>query len=165
MANEYKYQGSDLASRFATRSSAKRADVGYKINGVDVSNYWEKTSGGDQINYDTGFKSGGVDFRYLFRSSGYTPPTPTPAPTATPTPTPTPAGPTATPTPTPTPACSKYGVFNDGGVLDFWYYDCNGNYQNAVDIYYVEVCNGDAYNIGCSWPGTYNVCNYMGSCP
>jgi len=149
MANEYKVAGSNLAAIFVTRTSAKRADVGFKIGGTDVSNSWEKTAGGDQIDYDTNYYADGTDLRYLFRSSGYTPPTATPAPTLTPTPAPTstplptatpfPTGqptPTPTPTPTPAPACHYWDLYYDsGGTIYMIWTKCIGGSDSAIDYY------------------------------
>ena len=183
MANEYTVNGSDLSAVFASRTSAKRADVGYAINGTDVSNYWEKSGGGDQINYNTGFAiSDGTDFRYLFRSSGYTPPTATPSPTPNPTPTPTPTptagpspGPTATPgfTPNPTPGPTPNPTPNPTPgptpnptptptpsatptcySWNFYYSDDAGFIGTLTSI---PLCNGGTLDItgGSSTPGDY----------
>lgn len=101
MASGYLVNSTDLDDIFLALETTKRADVGYSVGGVDISNRYEPSSGGDQIGYDTHYTSTGTDLRYLFRAGSYVPPTPTPTPTATPTLTPTPT-PTETPTPTPT---------------------------------------------------------------
>lgn len=56
----------DIDTLFAPRVSAKRADVGYKVNGSDISNLFETSAGGDTIAFNTGFKTGGVDIGTLF---------------------------------------------------------------------------------------------------
>ena len=92
----------DLDDIFISRTSLKRNNVGFLVGGTDISNRYEKSIDGitDIIDYNTHFKSGSTDLRYLFQGIGGLP---TPTPTATPTPTPTPtATPTSTPTPTPT---------------------------------------------------------------
>jgi hypothetical protein len=57
----------DLDSLFMARVNAKRADVGYKVAGVDISNRYEPIGNGTPI-AATGYKSGGVDLASLFRN-------------------------------------------------------------------------------------------------
>ncbi len=147
--------GFDLDDLFAPRNgSTPAANVGYRdVNGNDLSLRWYASTGGDQLGYDVNYhNSSGTDFRYIFRSSGYTPPTPTPTLTPTPTPTPTPTtgptptptptppGPTATPTPTPTATptptpgvvCYTYGLQTDGsGNSSANWTACNGSPDSA----------------------------------
>jgi hypothetical protein len=59
--------GVDLDSRFMARVNAKRADVGFKVGGVDVSNRWETIGSGTPI-AATGFKAAGTDLASLFRN-------------------------------------------------------------------------------------------------
>lgn len=111
----------DLDDVFKARANAKRADVNFKVGGVDISNRYEQTIDGttDIIPFNTYFKVGGTDLRYLFQDIDYFAITPTPTPTMTPTLTATPtltptntpsntptltATPTRTSTPTPTPS-------------------------------------------------------------
>jgi hypothetical protein len=58
--------GVDLDTLFAARTSAKRADVGFKVAGVDVSNRYETIGAASPI-AATGFKAAGVDLASLFR--------------------------------------------------------------------------------------------------
>jgi hypothetical protein len=101
----------DIDTLFAARTTTKRADVGYKVAGSDISNLFEQSSGGDLIGFDTGFKTGGTDIATLFKAFGGGGGTPTPTPTVSPsyTPTPTPSS-TETPTPTPTPTTTPEPV-------------------------------------------------------
>ena len=51
----------------------KRADVGYQINGIDISNLYYPSDGdgspnSDQITYNTNFKYKGTDLRYYFKA-------------------------------------------------------------------------------------------------
>lgn len=59
----------DLDALFLARSSAKRADVGFYVAGVDVSNRWEPRGAATPI-AATGFYAGGTDLANLFRSAG-----------------------------------------------------------------------------------------------
>jgi hypothetical protein len=104
MPSGYLVNSIDLDDIFDALETTKRADVGYSVSGVDISNRYEPSAGSyDQIGYNTNYSSAGTDLRYLFRAAAYVPPTATPTPTFTPTPTPTSTPePTATPTPTPT---------------------------------------------------------------
>lgn len=62
----------DLDSIFKARQTAKRADVGFIVNGVDISNRYEAANDPEkQITFDTNFKSESTDLRYLFMSSDY----------------------------------------------------------------------------------------------
>ena len=56
----------DLDALFMARVNTKRADVGYTIAGVDISNRYEPIASGTPI-AATGFKSGGTDLANLFR--------------------------------------------------------------------------------------------------
>jgi hypothetical protein len=161
MANEYRVNSVDVRAIFASYTGGTPASAtGFKINGTDLNVILKASTGGDQINYNTGIRRNGTDLRYIFRSSGYTPPTatptptPTPAPTATPTPvpptatptptptgaptaTPTPIPPTATPTPTPTPSvtCHIYLWYYGpaGSVYATWTYCAGGAGSYSFD--------------------------------
>lgn len=75
--SEYFTLGKDLDDVFKLRITSKAPDVGYSINGVDISNRYEKTANDwDQINYDTNIKTPSQifsgryrDLRYVFQSS------------------------------------------------------------------------------------------------
>jgi len=74
--SEYFVKNVDLDLVFKPRITTKRGDVGYSINGVDISNKYEKTANDfDQLNYNTNIRVpssifSGVyrDLRYLFQS-------------------------------------------------------------------------------------------------
>jgi hypothetical protein len=74
--SEYFVKNVDLDLVFKPRITTKRGDVGYSINGVDISNKYEKTANDfDQLNYNTNIRvpssifSGRYrDLRYLFQS-------------------------------------------------------------------------------------------------
>ena len=74
--SEYFTLGKDLDNVFKLRITSKAPDVGYSINGVDISNRYEKTANDwDQINYNTNIKTPSQffsgryrDLRYLFQS-------------------------------------------------------------------------------------------------
>ena len=87
----------DIDTLFAPLTGTKRADVGYKVAGSDISNLFEPSAGGDLIGFDTNFKSGGTDIANMFKAISAGSPTPTPTPTLTPS-----VSETLTPTPTPT---------------------------------------------------------------
>lgn len=75
MASGFKVHGDDLDIIFAARTSAKRADVGYKVGGTDISNRYEASAGdgspdADQIDFDTHYKYSGTDLRYYFKNIG-----------------------------------------------------------------------------------------------
>jgi hypothetical protein len=59
----------DLDALLMARVNAKRADVGYAVAGVDISNRYEPIGNGTPI-AATGFKSGDVDLANLFRNIG-----------------------------------------------------------------------------------------------
>jgi hypothetical protein len=59
--------GVDLDTLLMARVNAKRADVGLKVGGVDISNRFETIGAGTPI-AATGFKSAGTDLANLFRS-------------------------------------------------------------------------------------------------
>lgn len=68
MATGYTVSGrGDLDALFLARVSAKRADVGLRVAGVDLSNRFEPIGAGTPI-AATGFRSGGTDLASLFRS-------------------------------------------------------------------------------------------------
>jgi hypothetical protein len=96
----------DLDNIFAARTTTARSNTGFKVGSQDLSVRYETSIDGstDIIGFNTFFKSGSTDLRYLFQGIGQLPtPTPTPTPTLTPTPTPTlTPTPTSTSTPTPT---------------------------------------------------------------
>jgi hypothetical protein len=74
----FKIGASTFSQVFVARTSTKRDDVGYTEDGVDISNLYEPSTGGDQILYDTGFKINGIygtDLRYIFRAKDYVAPT------------------------------------------------------------------------------------------
>lgn len=71
--SEYFVKNLDLDLVFKPRITTKRGDVGYSINGVDISNKYEKTANNfDQLNYNTNirvpFSESYRDLRYLFQS-------------------------------------------------------------------------------------------------
>jgi hypothetical protein len=57
--------GVDLDTLFRARVSAKRADVGFKVGGTDISNRYE-TIGGAAAIAATGFKAASIDLASLF---------------------------------------------------------------------------------------------------
>lgn len=59
----------DLDALFLARASTKRADVQYRVGGVDIANRYEPIGAGTPI-AATGFKTGGTDLASLFRDSG-----------------------------------------------------------------------------------------------
>jgi hypothetical protein len=63
----YAQVGVDLDSKFMARVSAKRADVGYQIGGVDISNRYEQIGTGTPI-AATGYRSVGNDLAAYFRN-------------------------------------------------------------------------------------------------
>jgi len=64
----------DLDALFALRVSAQRADVGYKVANVDLSNRYEQIGASTPI-VATGFKTGGTDLASLFKGQAVAPPT------------------------------------------------------------------------------------------
>lgn len=67
--SEYFVKNLDLDLVFKPRITTKRGDVGYSINGVDISNKYEKTANYfDQLNYNTNIRVSFYDLRYLFQS-------------------------------------------------------------------------------------------------
>ena len=59
----------DLDSIFATRTLSPTANVGYKVNGTDLSDRFEPlTTSNGQVTFDVNYKSSGVDLRYIFAS-------------------------------------------------------------------------------------------------
>ena len=74
MPSNYTVNGVDLDTLFKVRSSTKRADVGIKTGGIDISNRYEPTNGSDQITADTNIKTNNTDLRYVFQKYDYTPP-------------------------------------------------------------------------------------------
>jgi hypothetical protein len=75
MASDYTVNGVDLDTIFKARSSTKRADIGIKVGGVDMSNRYEPTNGSDQITTNTDIKINNTDLRYIFQNYNYAPPT------------------------------------------------------------------------------------------
>jgi hypothetical protein len=67
MASGLKKAGVDLDTLLMARVNAKRADVGLRVAGVDISNRYETIGGASPI-AATGFKSAGVDLASLFRN-------------------------------------------------------------------------------------------------
>lgn len=67
MASGIARAGVDLDSLFLARVSAKIADVGYRVAGVDISNRYEGRGGTTAI-ANTGLTSVGVDLASLFRN-------------------------------------------------------------------------------------------------
>lgn len=67
MAVGFKVNGVDIDTLFKTRSTSKRADVGYQKQSVDVSNNFEKTAGGDLIAFNTGYQSAGADLKTMLQ--------------------------------------------------------------------------------------------------
>lgn len=66
----------ELDKIFKPRYTPKRGDVNYSgqgVGGQDISNFYEPSTAGsaDQIDFDTGFLSNGVDLRYLFRDKTF----------------------------------------------------------------------------------------------
>lgn len=74
MPSKYTVNGVDLDTIFKARSSVKRADIGIKVGGVDISNRYEPTNGSDQITTNTDIKTNNTDLRYVFQKYDYTPP-------------------------------------------------------------------------------------------
>lgn len=58
----------DIDTLFLSRTSTKRANVGFKSNGSDISNLFEPSTGGDTIPFNTGFKSSNSDISTLFKA-------------------------------------------------------------------------------------------------
>jgi hypothetical protein len=159
MASGYLVNNTDLDDIFDALETTKRANIGYSVSGVDISNRYEPSAGSyDQISFDTHYTSTGTDLRYLFRAGSYVPPTPTPTPTQTPTltptltPTPTPTlTPTLTPTPTPTPSPTPTPT----PIPEYEVQAENNSGGNAV------VFDGDGSgNIIMRVAGTYNLIAY-----
>lgn len=74
MAAGININGVDMDLVFKARVSTKRADVGFQIGGVDISNRYEKSASlGDRISSNTGYKAAGVDLQTLFQDINYTP--------------------------------------------------------------------------------------------
>ena len=85
MASDYTVNGVDLDTIFKARSSTKRADIGIKVSGVDISNRYEPTNGSDQITTNTDIKINNTDLRYIFQKYNYTTTTTTTTTTVAPT--------------------------------------------------------------------------------
>jgi hypothetical protein len=68
----------NLVNVFNPLVSTKGADVGYQINGTDISNIFEPSAtagsdgGADQTSYTTGFQHNKKDLRMYFQYLGYT---------------------------------------------------------------------------------------------
>jgi len=154
MPSNITVNGVDLDSIFDALETTKRADVGYSVSGVDISNRYEPSSGGDQIAYNTNYTSVGTDLRYLFRAAAYVPPTATPTPTFTPTPTPT-FTPTPTPTSTPEPTATPEPTPTPTPVPEYDVQAENNSGGNAVTF------DGDGSgNVIQRVAGTYNLIAY-----
>lgn len=69
MTSNYKAAGVDLDSLFMARVNTKRADVGFDVAGIDVSNRWE-TIGDGTPRANVNYKAGGIDLAQLFRDIG-----------------------------------------------------------------------------------------------
>ena len=69
MATGLYRNGIDFDSLFMARVNAKRADVGIKVAGVDISNRYEPIGSGSPITA-TNFKTVGTDVASLFRNIG-----------------------------------------------------------------------------------------------
>jgi hypothetical protein len=70
MPSGYKIaSGVDLDTVFRVRLGVKRADVGYKVAGVDLSERYEKRGGTGMVAV-TGYKVEGVDLNELFAPPG-----------------------------------------------------------------------------------------------
>lgn len=70
----YRYEGTDLDDLLAPLGeTAKRADVGYLNDGVDISNRYMASTGGDTLAYPLGYLSDGVDIATMFRAKDYEP--------------------------------------------------------------------------------------------
>lgn len=74
MPSDYTINGVDLDTLFKARSSTKRADIGIRVGGVDISNRYEPTNGSDQITTNTDIKINNTDLRYVFQKYDYAPP-------------------------------------------------------------------------------------------
>ena len=75
MATPYKTNGTDFDDIFMPIGGATPGpDCGRSIAGVDLSQRYYPSSGGDRILVDTGHKAAGVDMRYFFRDIDYVPP-------------------------------------------------------------------------------------------
>jgi hypothetical protein len=154
MPSGYLVNNTDLDSIFDALETTKRADVGYSVSGVDISNRYEPSSGGDQIAYNTNYTSVGTDLRYLFRAAAYVPPTATPTPTFTPTPTPEPTAtpePTPTPTPTPVPEYDVQAENNTGGDYVTFDGDGSGNVIQRVAGTYNLFADPSDYYVFSGW--------------
>jgi len=70
--SNYNSNGVNLDTLFKARVNTKRADVGFKVNGIDISNRYEKTQvPEDRILFNTNIQSGGVDLKTYFASISY----------------------------------------------------------------------------------------------
>ncbi len=74
MATKFRSSGVDLDSIFAPRGvNTARANVGYRVGGVDLAQRFKASTGGDNPPSNTGYRSGGTDLRFLFRSISFNP--------------------------------------------------------------------------------------------
>lgn len=76
MASDYKVSLVDLDDIFKPRSTAARANVGFKVLTTDLADRYEASAGNgspdvDQIDYNTNYKSSGTDLRYYFKAISY----------------------------------------------------------------------------------------------
>lgn len=65
MASNYEHRGTDLDDLFQARTTTKRADVGYDVSNIDISNRYEKV-GRDQRIPDLDYESGSTNLARLF---------------------------------------------------------------------------------------------------
>lgn len=69
MPSNIKVSSTDLDDLFEARTTAKIADVGYKVAGVDISNRYEKLASGSATT-TTNYKTAGADLNTLFAGLG-----------------------------------------------------------------------------------------------
>jgi hypothetical protein len=69
MASRYTINSQDLDNIFKPRSSAKIANVNIRVQGVDISNRYERSQNtSDRITFNTNIRIGNSDLRTLFAS-------------------------------------------------------------------------------------------------
>lgn len=72
MATNLQVNNIDLDDIFKPLYTVKRADVGYQVSGVDISNNYEPTKNSyDQSSTDTKLYTNGTDLRYVFQDKNY----------------------------------------------------------------------------------------------
>lgn len=69
MASGYEVNGVDFDDIFEPRTTTKRANVGFQINGSDISNLYEKSSSGTPAS-NIGYQVSGSDIGPLFAAKG-----------------------------------------------------------------------------------------------